>query len=188
MVGTKTLVAMGAVLIVAATALVYAISLAGDQPPRDGDMIGFDMSGGGPAPRVPFHGANGAPVSLDDFAGQVVLVNFWATWCAPCVHEMPSLDRLQQDLGGDDFQVVAISVDQGGEDQVRRFFQSQGLSDLEVYTDPSGRVAAAFGTPGLPTTVVIGRYGSWLGTLVGPADWAGPDARALLRHFLDRPV
>ena len=101
---------------------------------------------------------------------------------------MPSLDRLQQDLGGDDFQVVAISVDQGGEDQVRRFFQSQGLSDLEVYTDPSGRVAAAFGTPGLPTTVVIGRDGSWLGTLVGPADWSGPDARALLRHFLDRPV
>ena len=185
---TKIWVAMTAALLFAVTGLVYAISVASGQPPRNGDMIGFDTEAGNAAPAVTFADAAGRPVTWDDFRGQVLLVNFWATWCAPCVHEMPSLDTLQNALGGEDFEVVAISVDQGGQQQVEGFYRAHGLRHLEVYTDPRNRVPAAFGARGLPTSVVIGRNGEWLGTFVGAADWAGPDAMALIRHYLDDPA
>ena len=172
-------------LVVAAAGLAYAITVAADQPPRDGDMVRFDVEAGASAPSVSFMDAAGNPVNWQDFDGRVLLVNFWATWCAPCVHEMPSLDRLQQQLGGQDFEVVAISIDRGGVDQIRSFYRTHGLSDLAIYSDPSGRVPAAFESPGLPTSVLIDRDGSWIGTYVGPADWASDDAVALIRHFLD---
>lgn len=140
-----------------------------------------------PVPEVTFTTAAGDPRSLDDFRGQVVLLNLWATWCAPCVEEMPALDRLQARLGGPDFQVVAVSSDRGGAEVVEPFFRKQGLTALPVYLDPDNRVARALGVHALPTTVLIDRAGREVGRLQGAAAWDSPEALELLRPYLASP-
>ena len=126
-------------------------------------------------------------VSLVDFAGEVVLVNFWATWCAPCVHEMPSLDQLQADLAEEGLQVVAISVDRGGFTQVEPFFIDLQLDHLAVYLDPKGHVARDLDVRGLPSSYLIDRNGNVVGAMQGAYDWAGEDAKALIRHYIAQP-
>jgi thiol-disulfide isomerase/thioredoxin len=123
---------------------------------------------------------------LSDFAGRVVLLNLWATWCAPCVREMPTLDRLQAELGGPDFEVVALSSDRAGAAAVEPFFRTHGLSRLGVYLDPQGEATRALGTRGLPTTVLIDREGREVGRLEGVAEWDSPEAKALIRAYIDR--
>ncbi len=126
-------------------------------------------------------------VSLDDFVGEVVLVNFWATWCAPCVHEMPSLDQLQADLAEEGLQVVAISVDRGGLNQVEPFFIDLQLDHLAVYLDPKGAIARDLDVRGLPSSYLIDRNGQVVGAMQGAYDWAGEDAKALIRHYIAQP-
>ncbi len=140
-----------------------------------------------PAPETPFSLADGSRLTLASFQDRVVLLNFWATWCAPCVREMPSLDRLQAQLGGEGLEVVAVSEDFAGIDVVAPFFERIGLEHLEVYLDDDGALAKSFGLGGLPTTLLIDRDGRVLGGLEGPAEWDSDEAVALLRHFLERP-
>ncbi len=135
-------------------------------------------------PDMAFHTADGE-TGLAAFRGKVVVLNFWATWCAPCVREMPSLDRLQAMLGGVDFEVVALSEDRGGMPLVTRFHEKYALEHLAQYLDPLGRVAAKLGVVGLPTTVVIDARGREVGRMVGPAEWDSPEALALIRRVLD---
>ncbi len=134
-------------------------------------------------PDTSFQGAD-AETSLAAYHGKVVVLNFWATWCAPCVREMPSLDRLQAMLGGDDFEVIALSEDRGGMPLVVRFYEKYGLENLARYLDPQGRVAAVLGVVGMPTTVVIDPEGREIGRMVGPAEWDSPAALALVRGVL----
>ena len=134
-------------------------------------------------PDMAFLTADGE-TSLAAFHGKVVVLNFWATWCAPCVREMPSLDRLQAMLGGDDFAVVALSEDRGGMPLVVRFYEKYDLENLARYLDPLGRVAAVLGVVGMPTTLVIDREGREIGRMVGPAEWDSPAALALIRSVL----
>jgi thiol-disulfide isomerase/thioredoxin len=138
-----------------------------------------------PAPLEVFTDLGGARVRLADFEGQVLLVNFWATWCAPCVREMPTLDRLQADLAGEDFEVIALSQDFDGLMSVPPFYQDHGLSNLEVYIDTRGKIADALGVVVLPTTLLIDRDGRIVGGLEGPAEWDTPAVKALIRHYLD---
>lgn len=138
-----------------------------------------------PAPSVEFVDAGGNEMNLEDFAGAVVLVNLWATWCGPCKREMPSLDRLQAALGGAGFQVVAISQDRTGMADVLAFRAEYGLEALPAYLDGSARAQIRFGVTGLPATVLIAPDGTILGRMVGPAEWDSPEAVALLRHFVD---
>ena len=126
----------------------------------------------------------GAPRSLAEFRGRVVLVNLWATWCAPCIEEMPALDRIAARLGGPDFAVVAIAVDRQGEAVVRPFFAKLGLGRLDLYLDPGNGVVRALGAPGLPVSVVLDREGRELGRVLGAAAWDGPDFEALLRRAI----
>ena len=135
-----------------------------------------------PAPQAGFT-ANGKPTSLADFRGRVVLLNFWATWCGPCVAEMPSLDRLEAALGGEDFVVVAVSEDRNPA-VVEPFFSGHQIQHLAQYHDPGGALASAFGIRGLPTSAVIDRKGNVVGRIEGPAEWDSAQAKALIRHYM----
>jgi thiol-disulfide isomerase/thioredoxin len=126
--------------------------------------------------------------SLADFRGKVVVLNLWATWCAPCKLEMPSLDRLQAELGGPDLQVVALSLDRAGtEDRVDRFLKDEiGAEHLELYRDPEAATSRALGVLGLPTTVIVDREGREVGRALGHRDWDTEAAKDYLRGVMAR--
>jgi thiol-disulfide isomerase/thioredoxin len=140
-----------------------------------------------PAPDVGFTTRAGEPVRLSSFRHRMVLVNLWATWCGPCVHEMPSLDKLQAALGND-LTILAISEDRGGGSAVDPFLTKHGIRNLTAYLDPESNVAHAFGVDGLPTSFLIDRDGRILGWLKGAADWDSPAMLALLRHYIAAPA
>ena len=127
----------------------------------------------------------GAPLTLADFRDRVVLVNLWATWCAPCRKEMPALDQLQAELGSDDFEVVAVSVDQTGEEKPRAFLKEIGVGNLAFYADPTMKIFQDVRARGLPTTLLVDGNGCEIGALMGPAEWASEDAKTLVRAAID---
>jgi thiol-disulfide isomerase/thioredoxin len=131
-----------------------------------------------------FRTAGGEHRTLADFRGRVVLLNLWATWCGPCVAEMPSLDRLQALHQGDGLTVLAVSVDKGGGAAVQRFFEQRGLRNLTPYLDANGATVRAFGARRIPTTLIIDRDGKVVGSLIGPKRWDSPDTVALIRRYL----
>jgi thiol-disulfide isomerase/thioredoxin len=139
-------------------------------------------------PDINFNDASGAPKSLADWRGKVVLLNIWATWCVPCRDEMPALDRLQTELGGNAFVVVAVNIDKNGPDKARAFLQETGATHLALYTDPSGKLFAALKAVGMPTTLIIDRNGKEIGRLVGPADWGSPEAKRLIEAAVAQPA
>jgi len=143
-----------------------------------------------PLKKAPFAAVDdekGKPVDLAQrLTGKVAVVNFWATWCAPCVTELPTLDRLQGELGGDRFEVVAVSVDLKGIEKVGPFWKEKGYKHLAILLDQRGTMMKAFGTRGLPTTFLVDHEGNIVGYLEGHADWASPEAKALIRHYLER--
>jgi thiol-disulfide isomerase/thioredoxin len=134
-----------------------------------------------PAPDLTFLDAEGNEVRLADFQGEVVVLNLWATWCAPCRREMPSLDRLQAKYGGAGLEVIALSLDRGDVAKVREFFEELEITSLAVYHDPTARAGRELGAPGLPTTVVIDRAGREVGRLLGPAEWDSDEALAVIK-------
>ena len=124
-----------------------------------------------PVPRVQFLDEQGNQVSLERFRGNIVVLNLWATWCTPCLAEMPMLDRLQQQLKGVGVVVIALSIDRDGSTAVREFFNRNGIRHLAVYVDPTMRAQSTLTTFGLPTTILIDKQGRERGRLVGPAEW-----------------
>lgn len=136
-------------------------------------------------PELQFTDGDGQPRSLADFRGKVVLLNLWATWCLPCRKEMPTLDRLQAALGGDKFEVVALSIDRGA-DAVKKFYAEIGIQHLAVHVDTSSQVGFTLATAGLPTTVLIDAEGRELGRLIGPAEWDAPDMVAFLKSIVEK--
>ena len=106
------------------------------------------------------------------------LVNFWATWCAPCRSEMPALDALARARGGADFEVITIATGRNSPEAIAAFRDEAGITDLPTFLDPKGALAAAMDVPGLPVTVLLDRDGNEVARLMGDADWNGPDARA----------
>jgi len=123
----------------------------------------------------PFVDGAGRDLTLADFRGRVVLLNVWATWCGPCRAEMPTLDRLQAQLGGDDFHVLPLSIDKAGLGPVRRFYDEIGIRHLGMYLAEDIRAMMAFAVIGLPTTLLIDRQGRERGRLTGPAEWDSPE-------------
>lgn len=123
------------------------------------------------APQTPFFTAAGASRTLADYRGKSLLVNLWATWCAPCVQEMPSLAAAARTLRGLGFAVLPISSDMGGAPRVEAFFKQHGISGLPVLIDRNAALLHAFGAPGLPSTYVIDRAGRIVGRKVGGMDW-----------------
>lgn len=137
-------------------------------------------------PTVAFQASDRQKRSLDDFRGRVVLLNLWATWCAPCRAEMPTLDALQMLLGGPGFEVVALSLDRGGANDVESFYRELGLRHLAVYVDPSTDAQRSLGVFGLPTTLLIDAGGFELGRLIGPTEWDSREMVGFLRSFINQ--
>jgi thiol-disulfide isomerase/thioredoxin len=137
-----------------------------------------------PLPDVAFQDAAGKPLKLSDWKGRVVLINLWATWCAPCRKEMPDLAKLQQELGSDQFEVVAISVDRKGAEASSAFLKETGSDALKLYVEPTTRIVSELQSAGLPATILVDREGREIGRLLGPAHWAAPEAFALVKAAL----
>lgn len=138
-----------------------------------------------PVANVRFIAEDGTRMDMEDFRGKVVLVNVWATWCVPCREEMPKLDALQAELGGDRFEVVALSIDRAGPQVVRRFYDGIGVTHLGIYADETQLSAPALRAVGLPSTILIDAGGRELGRLVGPAEWDEPEMVSFLRGFIE---
>jgi len=137
-----------------------------------------------PVQNLSFTGPDGAKMTLADFKGKTLLVNLWATWCAPCREEMPALDKLQASEGGDDFQVVAINIDTGDDTKPKTFLSETGVHSLQLYRDATMGVFnelkkknLAFG---LPVTMLVDKDGCQVASMNGPANWAGEDAKKLI--------
>ena len=137
-----------------------------------------------PAPTLAFAARSGEEKHLADFRGKLVLVNLWATWCAPCLEEMPALDRVQAEVG-DALTILAISEDRRGAAAVDPFLAKAGIEHLAIYLDPKGAATAAFVAEGLPMSFLIGRDGAILGKEEGAAKWDGAAMLAILRRYID---
>lgn len=131
-----------------------------------------------------FMGPEGEVVTMDNFKDRTILLNLWATWCAPCRKEMPALDQLQADLGSDKFEVVAVNLDRGGPEKPKAFLEEIGVNRLTFYNDSGNGILKDLRTKaratGLPTTILIGPDGCEVGTMYGPAEWASDEAKSLL--------
>ncbi|NOU04710.1 MAG: TlpA family protein disulfide reductase [Hyphomicrobiaceae bacterium] len=156
----------------------------GVTPPhtQGGEMAAF-VKKSPPEAVVPikFEDGEGKALTLDAFKGKVVLLNLWATWCAPCRKEMPALDRLQGQVGGADFEVVALSVDRAGAKAGQKFLTETGVKNLKLYADATARMGSELRAVGLPTTLLLDRQGREIGRLVGPAEWDSAEAVALVK-------
>lgn len=119
-------------------------------------------------------------INLNDFKGKLILLNFWATWCAPCRKEMPSLSELQKQLGDDTFTVVTIATMRNSPKSIQEFFDKIDVENLSQYNDPKGALSRSMGVLGLPTTLIVSKSGHEIGRLLGDADWASPEAIELM--------
>ena len=137
-----------------------------------------------PASDLPYIKMDDSEGALADYAGRYVLLNFWATWCAPCRHEMPALNTLQQTYGGADFTVVTLATGRNPPQAIQRFFDEEGLTDLTMYRDVNQRIAREMGVFGLPITVLLDPQGQEIARLRGDAEWASADAFALIEGVL----
>ncbi len=136
-----------------------------------------------PLPEFGFTDAEGSPRTIADFQGRPLLLNFWATWCPPCVAEMPALDRAQAALAGEGWAMLALSSDRAGKSQVEPFYKRTGVRHLGLFLDPRGAAARAFAARGLPTSVIVNRQGREVARLEGSAAWDHPDFLKLLREL-----
>ncbi|ETX27655.1 TlpA family protein disulfide reductase [Roseivivax isoporae] len=127
---------------------------------------------------------DGETASLGDYAGKWVLVNFWATWCAPCREEMPMLSDLQRDLGGADFEVVTIATGRNPKPAMRAFFDEIGVDNLPLLRDPKSGLAREMSVLGLPITVLLNPDGQEVARLQGDADWSSDSAKAVISALL----
>ena len=137
-----------------------------------------------PAPDVAVTTRGGAKLRLAELRGRPVLLNLWATWCVPCVAEMPALEALAAERTGTPLAIMAVSVDRRGEGAVAPFLVQHKLEKLPVYLDPKSDVAHAFGIDAIPTTILIDRQGREVGRLVGAVAWDGGAARRLIDRLL----
>lgn len=135
----------------------------------------------------PFYTAGGAPVAVTEVArGRGAVVNLWATWCAPCIKEMPQLDALKAELAKSGIAVIVVSQDRGGLDVVKPFFDRQGYRNLSIHLDPKGGFARANKVRGLPTTIIYDADGREKGRIEGVAEWDAPDVAEFIRACLPK--
>ncbi len=174
------------------TALALAANTLAAQTPdiaalRSGDMLKLAVSEPVAVPEAVLLDEADGTHSLAEVRGRYVLLNFWATWCAPCREEMPALDRLQGELGGDRFAVVTVATGRNAVPAIKRFFEEQSVMNLPIWRDPKQEFARAMGILGLPVTVLIDPEGREVARLTGPAVWDGADAKALVTALIGAP-
>jgi thiol-disulfide isomerase/thioredoxin len=152
---------------------------------RDGDMrkLAFHAEPQD-ASQVVFTDADGVEHRLADWQGKHIVLNFWATWCAPCRKEMPMLDALQSEFGGEAFEVVTIATGRNSIQGIRRFFEEVGVTELPVLLDPRQELARDMGVFGLPVTVILDAEGKEVARLIGEADWQSDSAKAIVSAMI----
>ena len=141
---------------------------------------------GRPVPNFVFPGLDGKIVSLNDHRGKVVLVNIWATWCRPCVDEMPSMQKLYQEFKDEDFEILAVSIDTLGAKVVTPFMQKYQLT-FPVLLDPQGTIKASYGATGIPESFIIDRQGLLVKKVIGAANWSSPEIFRFFSNLLQKP-
>lgn len=160
--------------------LVAGCSKEGSQPARGAKPLEKHK-----APEISVVALDTTPLTLESLKGKVVLLNFWATWCPPCREEIPSMMKLNQAMVGKPFQMVCVSVDEGGKQAVQDFFKNTGFS-LPAYLDPTGQAAAAYGLTGVPETFIIDKQGLIAKKVIGGLDWASPEVIAFLEGLMQQ--
>jgi thiol-disulfide isomerase/thioredoxin len=180
----RGLLTLGASLATVATARQAAAAGA------DGGLSRLrETPGGKPIPDgLVFLDAEGRETRFEAFRGKGLVVNFWATWCPPCVAEMPALDRAHAALSREGIEVLALSSDRGGRAQVEPFYARTGLRHLAIWLDPRGAAGRAFGVRGLPTTLILDRAGQEVARLEGEAEWDRPEILAAIRRLVRGPA
>ena len=169
-----------------ALALVANVAIAGAalEELRDGDMMKLAVHAEPmEVSALPFAGPEG-DVTLADFEGKIVLVNFWATWCAPCREEMPSIAALGEAFPPEDFAVITIATGRNPAPAIEKFLGEVGLEEMPVYTDLKQQLAREMGVMGLPVTILIDREGQEVARLTGGADWNSESARAIIAAMI----
>jgi len=135
----------------------------------------------------PISDETGAEFSIADFAGQPVLINFWATWCAPCIAELPALSRAAAALAGDDVTVLLVSIDRGGAAKAMPFLDTHGVTGVEVVRlgfDPKARLSREMQVRGLPTTILLPAAQDAAWRFVGPFEWDDEAMLTLVRQLV----
>jgi thiol-disulfide isomerase/thioredoxin len=170
----RMLLAAGATL----ASAPFARKLLAATPPDLGQM---HEAAGTPLPGIEWTLKDGTTQTIAEYAGRGVVLNLWATWCVPCVAEMPALDSLAGSVAGANVVVLPLSSDRGGAAAVERFYAQRGVRNLPVVLDPQGAAARALGVRGIPTTVLIDARGRERGRLEGGADWASEKSVAMVK-------
>jgi thiol-disulfide isomerase/thioredoxin len=167
------------------TALAFGANMAHAQDMSvllTGDMKKLTLSEPADLPDADLVTLDDAPASLEDYRGQWVVLNFWATWCAPCRAEMPSLDALAGSIPG--LVVVPVATGRNAPEAIRRFYDEVGVKNLPVLRDPKSALSRQMGIAGLPVTVILNPEGQEIGRLIGDADWNSPEAHAVLKALM----
>ncbi len=162
-----------------AAGVLFLLILFAKTGPRGSKII----QEGDAAPGFQLTSLDGKQISLSDFRGKIVMVHFWATWCPPCVEEIPTLDRLYHNLADKDFVLLAVSVDEGGAGAVSSFLQRNRLT-LPVLLDPSHSVSSLYGTFKFPETYLVDRNGKVRYKVIGPQDWTAPESIRVISDMI----
>ena len=166
------------------TALVALVLATGETRAQDARFDFALRDTAKATPDLSFSDVDGKPLSLQDFRGKIVLLNLWATWCPPCREELPSLERLQGELGGTEFQVLMLSTDTGRETAVRRLFGELAMDDSGIFIDSTGSATRDLGVFGMPTTLLLDGDGNEIGRKIGPAEWDNAAALSFFRELI----
>ncbi len=132
-----------------------------------------------------FYRSNNDPIFLQSFSGSLTLVNFWATWCAPCLDEMPSLSNLQKLKGDKNFKVVTIATMRNSPKSIENFFDKMSIVNLTKYQDPKGKLARSLKIAGLPLTILLNKDNKEVARFIGDADWSSPQALKLIEKAIE---
>jgi thiol-disulfide isomerase/thioredoxin len=147
----------------------------------------FFHSQGKPVSEAVITDPDGTEFTLADWGGKYVVLNFWATWCAPCRKEMPALDALQQELGSDGFAVVTVATGRNPLPAITSFFDENGIENLPILLDPKTELSRGMSALGLPVTMILDPNGQEIARMQGDAEWSGDSALAVLRALMDLP-
>jgi peroxiredoxin len=139
------------------------------------------------APDFSFPGLDGNKISLGDQKGKIVLVNIWATWCPPCVEEMPSMEKLYQKFKGENFEILAVSIDETGQKAVAPFMKKTRLT-FPALIDAEGTIKSTYKITGVPESFIIDKQGFLINKIVGPVDWATPKVFRYFGELIQKPV
>ena len=176
---------MAVLIFVAVTVLVVILSLKlNDSAFKFSNQVAIKDNM--PAPDFTFPGLDGKMVSLSDYKGKVVLLNIWATWCPPCVEEMPSMEKLYQKFKGQNFEILAVSIDEPGLKVVAPFMKKSNLT-FPALIDSEGAIKAVYGITGIPESFIIDKQGNLIKKIIGPVDWATGDIFRFFSEVIEKP-